>query len=126
MPFDEAILEQIRTEAGAAWGTEVCGALIGNNGEVRTAVRIVNHSIDPERGFLIPAEDVLRIERAAETQGQAVLGFYHSHPAGNAEPSSADLENAVPGYLYLILSGNGDARAWRLREDRSAFDEVIE
>jgi hypothetical protein len=32
----------------------------------------------------------------------------------------------VPGYVYWIVSGAGagDARAWRLRDDRTGFDEV--
>jgi len=126
MTVNQAIIAQIRVEAEAAGGAEVCGALLGGPARVACALPVPNQSTDPVRGFLIPAVDVLRIERAADASGQSVVGFYHSHPAGRAEPSLSDLEHALPGYIYLIVPAEGAARAWRLREDRSGFDEVSE
>ena len=65
---------------------------------------------------------------ATET-GLTLIGFYHSHPDHPAVPSSVDLEHAWPNLHYLILSvreGRAEtARTWRLREDRSAFDEAV-
>ena len=59
-------------------------------------------------------------ERALE-----VVGFYHSHPRGSAEPSPVDRETAWPWYVYLIVDPvAGVARAWRLADDRSTFAPV--
>ena len=65
----------------------------------------------------------MRAEHDARALALDVVGFYHSHPRGAAVPSRFDLEHAVPGYIHLIVAGT-EARAWRLRHDRSGFDEV--
>ena len=62
---------------------------------------------------------------------QQVLGIYHSHPDVAARPSQFDLDHAWPDFSYLIVSvvkGKAvESNSWRLRDDRSAFDqEAIE
>ncbi|MGQ0815056.1 MAG: Mov34/MPN/PAD-1 family protein [Gemmatimonadota bacterium] len=118
-----AIVEQIRIWAKRADG-EICGALIGDGTTMVGAVPLSNQSIHAQDSFLIPAAEVLRLERDAESRGQVLAGFYHSHPASDAMPSRRDLEQAVAGYIYWIASRTGAVRAWRLREDRSGFDEM--
>ena len=69
----------------------------------------------------------MRVERAASAAGAELLGFYHSHPDHPARPSQYDLDHALPNFSYIIVSVAagvaGDVRSWKLREDRSAFDE---
>ena len=59
--------------------------------------------------------------------GLQLLGFYHSHPDHPAEPSQFDLDHAWPNLSYLIVSVRQgqpkEARSWRLKIDRSAFEE---
>jgi proteasome lid subunit RPN8/RPN11 len=56
-----------------------------------------------------------------------LIGFYHSHPDHPARPSQFDLEHAWPNFSYPIVSvldgRAADLRSWRLRADRTAFDE---
>src|SRR5688572_13268689 len=118
-----AIIDRIRAEAGNSQ-TEICGALIGDGTLVTRSLALANHSVSTHDSFYIPAAEVMRIERAAESAGHMLMGFYHSHPTGEAVPSAADVHEAVPGYVYWIVSGSGDVRAWRLRDDRTGFDEV--
>ncbi|MHC4201391.1 MAG: M67 family metallopeptidase, partial [Planctomycetota bacterium] len=67
----------------------------------------------------------------AELCGAAViLGYYHSHAAGPAEPSRADAELACPGVRYLVASvaAYEGLRAWiwdgeRFREEAVAVEE---
>jgi len=66
--------------------------------------------------------------RTAEAEAAAaaleVVGFYHSHPASAPVPSPADLEAGWPWYTYLLVDAStGEARAWTLADDRSAFVE---
>ena len=119
----QAIIDRIRAEASHSQA-EICGALIGDGHFVTAAVPLANHSGHTHDSFYIPAEEVLRLERAADLEGLMLMGFYHSHPNGDAEPSATDVHEAVPGYVYWIVSGSGDVRAWRLRDDRTRFDEV--
>ena len=60
--------------------------------------------------------------------GADLLGFYHSHPDHPARPSQYDLDHALPNLLVRDRVGDcpatpGDMRSWKLRDDRSAFDE---
>jgi len=59
--------------------------------------------------------------------GAALLGFYHSHPDHPARPSQYDLDHAWPTFAFVIVAVErgepGEMRSWRLRPDRSAFDE---
>jgi proteasome lid subunit RPN8/RPN11 len=104
---------------------EVCGALVGNHSTIKEVWPLTNRSSNHRSSFLIPAEEVLRVEGEAAVRGFDLIGFYHSHPDGTAVPSQIDLLQAIPGYLYLLVAGDREIRAWRLRADRSGFDEVL-
>jgi proteasome lid subunit RPN8/RPN11 len=118
----------LRRHAAEAAPGECCGALIGRSAgdtaDVQAMIPLENEAGDCAR-YSIGAPTVLRLERQAERAGVELVGFYHSHPAGDATPSAMDLEQAVPGYVYIIVAGGGEIRAWRLRHDRSAFDELL-
>jgi proteasome lid subunit RPN8/RPN11 len=81
----------------------------------------------PRRRFLVRPVDYLAAERRATELEAELIGFYHSHPDSPARPSRYDLEHAWPTFAYVILSVEGAApralTSWRLREDRSIFDE---
>ena len=125
------VLAAIRDHAARAYPDECCGALIGHeSGGVFEALALSNAMSDERnRRFLIGPDAYRAAEaRAAET-GQTLIGFYHSHPNHPAVPSAFDLEHAWPNMRYLIVSvvaGRPEAsRTWRLRADRSAFDEEM-
>lgn len=122
----------IREHGAATYPHECCGALIGTTDGVRTEV-VEARPLDnvtaegPRRRFLVSAADYRAAERHAGDAGAALVGFYHSHPDHPAEPSQYDLDHAWPNFSYVILAvGDGtpaDLRSWRLRADRSAFEE---
>ncbi|MEX0893378.1 MAG: Mov34/MPN/PAD-1 family protein [Gemmatimonadota bacterium] len=121
----------IRAAAAAAWPAECCGALVGvadNAGgtKVACALPASNEAEDTLHAFRMGPEAVRELEAAAAEQGAEVVGYYHSHPEGaGAAPSATDLEWALPGLIYVIAGAEGhELRAWRLREDRSGFDEL--
>jgi proteasome lid subunit RPN8/RPN11 len=104
---------------------ECCGVLIGRADEIVEAVRAPNLSDDPNRYMLDPKAH-LDARRAARGRGLEVVGFYHSHPHSEPEPSIADLTEATyPGYLYLIVRPLAEGAKLRLfRFERGAFLEV--
>jgi proteasome lid subunit RPN8/RPN11 len=79
------------------------------------------------RRFLIGPDEYRAAEAHASETGGDVIGFYHSHPDHPAVPSAFDLEHAWPNLSYVIVSVRAgrpeEARSWRLRGDRSTFDE---
>jgi cysteine synthase B len=123
------VLEAIHDHAAAAYPDECCGALIGEeSGQVVEAFALSNTTSDERRRrFLIGPEAYRAAEARASEAGGSLIGFYHSHPNHPAVPSAFDLEHAWPNQSYLIVSVQAGrpeaARSWRLRPDRSAFNE---
>ncbi|HXG86827.1 MAG TPA: M67 family metallopeptidase [Vicinamibacterales bacterium] len=118
----------IRAHGVETYPNECCGALIGRDGVVSESFPLVNTTDEgPRRRFLVRPSDYRAAEARATERGLELLGFYHSHPDHPARPSQYDLDHAWPCFSYVIVSvREGDPReltAWRLRDDRSQFDE---
>jgi len=125
-----AVEQAIRTHGVETYPHECCGALIGRNGVVSSAVALPNTTEEgPRRRFLVRPTDYREAERRASESGAELLGFYHSHPDHPARPSQYDLDHAWPFFSYVIVSVRAgvaeELTSWRLREDRSAFDEEV-
>jgi proteasome lid subunit RPN8/RPN11 len=119
------VLDEVAAHAHDALPAECCGVLLGRLDDVVDAVRTRNLSDDPNRYQLDP-KDHIAARRAARDRGLDVVGFYHSHPHSEPEPSIADLAEATyPGHLYLIarpLPEGAKVRVFRF--GRGAFQEV--
>jgi proteasome lid subunit RPN8/RPN11 len=123
----------IRDHAAAAYPYECCGALIGAAAsdsafEIAAVMPLDNVTDEgPRRRFRVSASDYRQAERRARELGAELAGFYHSHPDHPAQPSQYDLDHAWPNFSYVIVAvaagEAGDLRSWRLRPDRSAFEE---
>ncbi len=123
----DGILALIAREARRALPGECCGALLGERAgatcRVREALPLPNPA--PAGRYAVAADSMRQVEADAGELGMNVVGFYHSHPRGPAEPSPVDLEAAWPWYTYVIVDAvTGEAQAWRLAEDRSAFERL--
>jgi proteasome lid subunit RPN8/RPN11 len=102
---------------------ECCGLLIGSAAEIVGAVRAGNLADSPSR-FLIDPADHIRARRDARARGFDVVGFYHSHPHSDAQPSPTDLaEASYENSLYLIVGLTEEFEDVRLyRFTGSAFE----
>lgn len=123
-----AVSDAINGHARAAYPHECCGALIGSEHLIAEAFALPNTTSEgPRRRFLVSPDDYRAAERRAAAGGASLAGFYHSHPDHPAEPSQYDLDHAWPSFAYVIVSVAAgeprEMRCWRLREDRSGFDE---
>ena len=118
----------IRAHGRRAFPHECCGALLGRDNVVREAFALPNTTEEgPRRRFLVRPDDYRAAEHRARETGLELLGFYHSHPDHPAQPSRYDLDHAWPSFSYVIVSvmAGEDTllTSWRLRDDRSGFDE---
>lgn len=100
-----ALSDELCAEATATPEREVCG-LLGGRGELATTrYSLPNVDPDPATGFFIDPRAQLHAMRRMREAGETLLGIYHSHPRGPAEPSARDRALAgYPGVAYLIVS----------------------
>lgn len=120
------LIDRITAMAGEA-RDEICGLLLGEADHVRAIRPAANVAPDPARHFEIDPAVLVAAHREARRGGLAVVGHYHSHPSGVAEPSATDAACAAPdGALWLIV-GDGQARCWRAGDAGAGavrFDEA--
>ena len=124
----EDVAVHIQNHGRDTYPNECCGALIGIDNVVKETVALPNTTEDgPRHRFLVSAQDYRAAERQAAESGSRLIGFYHSHPDHPARPSQYDLDHAWPTFAYVIMAVEkgepGAMTSWRLREDRSVFDE---
>nr|WP_246263589.1 M67 family metallopeptidase [Parasphingopyxis algicola] len=92
---------------------EACGLLFGSESRISRASPTENVADDPARRFEIDPADLFAAIRAERDGGDRLVGYYHSHPAGPAEPSARDAAMALDtGRLWLIVAG-GEMGLWR-------------
>jgi proteasome lid subunit RPN8/RPN11 len=126
--------EGIARHGEEGYPNEICGLLIGKDepdGRVICALVPVKNEFEQDEQyhrFLITPDAMFRAERLARKERLDVLGIYHSHPNEEARPSLYDRDHAAwTAWSYIIVSVRegkaAELRAWKLREDRSAFDE---
>jgi len=112
---------------------EVCGVFVGpaNGRRVQRVVRVPNREQEsPRVRYEIAPEDLLRIQKDARTNGDEILGFYHSHPDHPARPSETDrrvaAEGLSDGVVHLVVGVEGGARAtpaaWVFRDALAGFE----
>jgi proteasome lid subunit RPN8/RPN11 len=121
-------VDAIARHGAETYPHECCGALIDINGEIVEAWPLPNTTQEgARRRFLVSPSDYRAAEARADTASGTLAGFYHSHPDHPARPSQHDLEHAWPNLSYVIISVTagvpGAITCWRLREDRSTFDQ---
>ena len=100
--------------------SEVCGVLGGDRGatsHARTLRRAENVAADPRTEYRIDPTEQLALMEEVETGGDEVVGFYHSHPRGPAQPSPTDRRRATwtdRSYVIVVLDGaHAYVGSWR-------------
>jgi proteasome lid subunit RPN8/RPN11 len=121
------LLVGLRAETAAADGREICGLLLGKPGLIETAWPIPNAAPDGARAFLLDPAAHLAAQRRAREEGRVIVGHYHSHPAGLADPSATDADGAGEQGRYWLIVAAKQARLWISRKggaSLAAFDPI--
>jgi proteasome lid subunit RPN8/RPN11 len=125
--------QKIFTQLAADYPHEGGGFLLGSAGDdvqIADVLPVANVFELSERHhrYAMTPQDWMRMDDEAEARGLSIVGYYHSHPDSPAIPSDYDREYALPNFAYLITRVEGgqtrEMLAWRLRDDRAAFDEA--
>lgn len=97
--------------AHTSFPNECCGLIEGRRAEdgwhVFQLHEIANVADDPSRHFLIDPQPQISLLRQLRDTDRAVIGCFHSHPKGRAEPSATDLERAVDDDFVWLIAGGG-------------------
>lgn len=92
---------QLLAESRAAYPGECCG-LVEGKGAFVTALHPARNLAAASDRFEIDPALQFRLKR----EGRNIVGCYHSHPGGAAEPSPRDaLGASEPGFVWLIAAG---------------------
>lgn len=112
--IDARVLAEIEAAAQRAHPYEACGLLIGNDTRLTRAVETANLARERGRGadrFEVDTRVHLRLQRELRGSDKSILGVFHSHPDGRAEPSPTDRADAAyPGWIWLITAVDNSGR----------------
>ena len=111
--ISRSLLARIQHESALVAPREGCGLLFGDGAAITDAQQVANVAAEPERRFEIDPAALFAALRAERGGGPRLVGYWHSHPSGEAAPSATDAEMAAPdGKLWLIVT-LGAATLWR-------------
>lgn len=132
---DAALLKAMADAAEAAYPAEACGLLIGRGkGQLIRVIRVVpaaNLLADTNDRFELDPAVRLKVERDLRETGtkDRIIGHYHSHTDGTADPSATDRAMAFEPDLAWVIVGVIDGQAvqtlaHRVDEKRGGFRPV--
>lgn len=88
--------------------------MLRGEGDRVAAVELAkNVAADSTRHFEIDPAALISAGKDARTGGFPVLGYFHSHPNGLAEPSATDVAQAAPDALIWLIIAGCSITAWR-------------
>lgn len=105
MRIPRQLIDEIVAHACEEAPNECCG-MIGGDGDAATRVyRAINAEASPLR-YSLDANDLFRITREIERNGEELVGIYHSHTRTAAYPSQTDVNQAelLANYVQVIVS----------------------
>lgn len=114
-------LEEIRQATAAAHPREACGLLVGCCDQsgiaivptITRAVETRNTHPTPETHFEVEPQALIDAFRAERDGGPSLMGYFHSHPGGAAEPSATDQAMAPgDGRIWAVAAGS-EVRFWK-------------
>lgn len=100
------VLATLIAEATRAAPHECCGLLLGRGDRIEQAVPATNVHPQPSSHFEIDPAALIAAHRDERQGGRQVVGYYHSHPRGDATPSATDRAHASgDGRVWAIVAG---------------------
>lgn len=105
--------QQLLRWAKAAGAHECCGLLRGSGNRIAAVELTRNVAADPTRHFELDPAALVAVHKDIRAGGLPLLGYFHSHPNGLAQPSEIDVAQASPDNLYWLIIANLLVTAWQ-------------
>lgn len=108
---------------------EGCGLLVGPEGTGRIVRCVPTDNVAHSAAlYTVAPRAHLRADRAAEADGLAVVGVFHSHTHTDPYPSPTDVAQAPdPGWHYVLVSLRHElasVRSYRIVDGRVEEEDV--
>ncbi|MBV7259191.1 M67 family metallopeptidase [Erythrobacter sp. WH158] len=98
----------MQSAAKAAHPLECCGILLGEGGCITGVIETLNVHPTPQTHFEIDPQALIDAHKAERKGGLRLMGYFHSHPTGDAYPSETDKKMAThDGKVWAIIAGGG-------------------
>lgn len=102
--------------ATRATQVEACGLLFGNregdSALISDATVAANVAEDPRRHFEVDPAHLFAAARRHRAGPERLLGVWHSHPDGNARPSTRDAAGVTDREWIWLIATIGELAAW--------------
>lgn len=108
-----SVMAAMRGAAERAYPAEACGILLGEADRISTLLETQNTHPNPQTHFEIDPAALIAAHKEAREGGAAVLGYFHSHPAGQARPSATDQAQSAGDAAIWAIAGEGEISFWR-------------
>lgn len=123
------LLDEMVAHCLSAYPEEGCGLLVGDPAtSTVTSVCPTRNLAGSAQVYTVDPSEHLRIDRAAETEGHAVIGVFHSHTHTDAFPSPTDVAQAPdPSWHYVLVSLRHEVasvRSYRIVDGLAAEEEI--
>src|SRR2546426_960579 len=104
--LSKSMYDAMVAHAREGFPNEVCGVILGPQGELRELHRARNSAPDPLYTYDFDPQDLLRLSQRADDAGWEFVAIYHSHPPfAEVFPSTTDIAKAFyPEAVYIILA----------------------
>lgn len=107
--IDGRDLRHLQTWAEECFPEEACalltGEAVGDEFNISAVHPGENVAVDRRRHFEVDPRLILQLQKDMRKGGGEIIGVFHSHPTGSAEPSATDMARAwEKDFLWLIAA----------------------
>jgi desampylase len=120
--ISRAAHDALLAEAAADPDREVCGLLLGSD-FVTHIQPTQNIATDAKTTFEIDPQALFAAIRNHRKGVESLIGYYHSHPRGIAEPSAHDTLQARGDRRVWVIIAGSEITAWQINESEK-FEQL--
>ncbi|UZK67868.1 M67 family metallopeptidase [Sphingomonas sp. M1-B02] len=114
--ISRSVLIGIRRISADAAPHEACGLLFGEPDAITAFQAAENVAQTPETRFELDPSALFAALRAERAGGPRIVGYWHSHPSGDARPSATDAAMAAPDRKLWVIVAGKEVTCWRAVE----------
>ncbi len=118
-------IETLREHCRNCWPEEACALLVGSRRDlddiiVEEVILSDNIAEDRQRYFEIDPAVRIRLERELRGAPNEIVGVFHSHPGGPAQPSKTDAGQVIEKQFIWLIAASSQQGI----EDINAFKPI--